>query len=70
MYVTNFVNAVVYGPDGTTELPDMYTSRSVVNAPDANGNYISGPSCQAVAIFFVCNVTDTLGRSLLNFREW
>ena len=64
MYVTNFVNAVVYRPDGTIELPNI--NGSATNAPDANGNYVSGPSCQVVAIFTVCNVTDTLGRSLFS----
>jgi RHS repeat-associated protein len=64
MYVTGVFNASVYAPDGTQEAV-MYTS-SVGNSIDANGNYVSGGTCQYLSILRpkVCNATDTLGRSL------
>jgi hypothetical protein len=71
MYVTGVFNASVYAPDGTQEAV-MYTS-SVGNSTDANGNYVSGGTCQYLSILRpkVCNATDTLGRSLAPpFIEW
>ncbi len=67
MYVKNYNSIVVYGPDGTLE-PQRYSG-----SKDTNGNYVSSPPCQAFSIgvgylstFSVCNVTDTLGRSLFS----
>jgi hypothetical protein len=66
VYVTNFTQAVVYGPDGEQ------VSGTI---KDTNGNSTSGPNCQYATSVFntgfnptpgICNLTDTLGRSLVS----
>ena len=66
MYVTNYTNAIVYGPDGTIVVQSPAVtdaSGKTVDIKDANGNYLShsGPDAFNPSGIFV----DTLGRQVL-----
>jgi RHS repeat-associated protein len=69
MFVTNFYFMTVYGPDGTQVAP-QWNGSTYSAGPDTNGNTLSWStsSCQDFpGIFYhVCNLTDTVGRSLFS----